>query len=218
MNKAQRKEMKADEMKRIFKLVDNAYKSDPRIAKFKEDEKNEKLAKKQAKLDLIQAEKEKEERVVREKEEAERKKREEKEEKEKARKEAEKKEKEEMKKALKMERKKLRSIAKEENYFCSDEDVKLSNVLEIEKMCEMYSQMQLKELVDKLDKDNREGAKEVFLEELSKINPELAKAQSEKVGVVLNIAKEALIGTKGIQSSNLSCSSSSLEQGSPAAC
>merc|ERR1711881_151283 len=165
--------MKADEMKRIFKLVDNAYKSDPRIAKFKEDEKNEKLAKKQAKLDLIQAEKEKEERVVREKE------------------EAEKKEKEEMKKALKMERKKLRSIAKEENYFCSDEDVKLSNVLEIEKMCEMYSQMQLKELVDKLDKDNREGAKEVFLEELNKINPELAKAQSEKVGdIVLNIAKE----------------------------
>merc|ERR1740123_2960288 len=100
--------MKADEMKRIFKLVDNAYKSDPRIAKFKEAEKNEKLAKKQAKLDLIQA----------------------------------KKDKEEMKKALKMERKKLRNIAKEENYFCSDEDVKLSNVLEIEKMCEMYSQMQ----------------------------------------------------------------------------
>jgi len=220
MNKAQRKEMKADEMKRIFKLVDNAYKSDPRIAKFKEDEKNEKLAKKQAKLDLIQAEKDKEERVVREKEEAERKQREEKEEKEKAKKEAEKKEKEEMKKALKMERKKLRNIAKEENYFCSDEDVKLSNVLEIEKMCEMYSQMQLKELVDKLDKDNREGAKEVFLEELNKINPELAKAQSEKVGdIVLNIAKEALIGTtKGIQSSNLSSSSSSLEQGSPAAC
>ena len=86
MNKAQRKEMKADEMKRIFKLVDNAYKSDPRIAKFKDDEKNEK----QAKLDLIQAEKDKEERVVREKEEAERRQREEKEENEKAKKEAEK--------------------------------------------------------------------------------------------------------------------------------
>merc|ERR1712080_268422 len=111
-------------------------------------------------------------------EEAEKKQREEKEEMEKARKVVEKKEKEEKKKLLKMERKKLRNIAKEENYFCSDENEKLCNVLEIEKMCEMYSQMQLKELVDKLDKD-REGAREVFLEELSKINPELAKAQLE---------------------------------------
>lgn len=219
INKAQRKEMKADETKRIFKLVDNAYKSDPRIAKFKEDEKNEKLAKKQAKLDIVQSKKDEEERIVREKIEAERKAKEEKEEMENAKKNAEKKEKEEKKKALKLERKKLRNIAKEEDYFCEDENRKLSNILEIEKMCELYSQMQLKELVDKFE-DDRVGAKQVFLEELQKINPELAKAQieaSEKVGVVLNIAKEALSGADEIPS-NILTSDNSIEQASPAAC
>jgi len=218
-NKVQRKEMKADETKRIFKLVENAYKSDPRIAKFKEDEKNEKIAKKQAKLDIVQAAKDEEERIVREKAEAERKEKEEKEGMASAKKNAEKKEKEERKKALKVERKKLRNIAKEENYFCQDENEKLSNILEIEKMCEMYSQMQLKELVDKLDED-RVGAKQVFMEELHKVNPELAKAQieaSEKVGLVLNIAKEALTGAEEMPS-NILTSDISKEQASPAAC
>jgi len=178
INKTQRNKMKADETKRIFKLVDNAYKSDPRIAKFKEDEKNEKLAKKQAKLDQIQAVKDEEERVVREKVEAERKEREDKEEMEKSKKAAEKKEKEQRKKALKLEQKRLRNLAKEDNYFCEDEDEKLRNVMEIEKMCEMYSQLQLKELVDKLDQD-KSGARLVFLEELQKLNPELAKNQAQ---------------------------------------
>merc|ERR1739838_556282 len=55
MNKAERKERKAEETKRIRKLVDNAYNSDPRIAKFREEEKNEKLAKKKAKADQAKA-------------------------------------------------------------------------------------------------------------------------------------------------------------------
>ena len=42
INKAQRKEKKADETKRIRKLVDNAYNSDPRIQRFRDEEKNEK--------------------------------------------------------------------------------------------------------------------------------------------------------------------------------
>merc|ERR1711976_875537 len=66
INKAQRKERKAEETKRIRRLVDNAYNSDPRIAKFREEEKNEKLAKKKAKADQAKARKEAEEKERRE--------------------------------------------------------------------------------------------------------------------------------------------------------
>merc|ERR1712173_391174 len=66
INKAQRKEKKADETKRIRKLVDNAYNSDPRIIRFREEEKMEKMAKKKAKADQAKARKEEEERVRKE--------------------------------------------------------------------------------------------------------------------------------------------------------
>merc|ERR1712156_543076 len=89
INKAQRKEKKADETKRIRKLVDNAYNSDPRIIRFREEEKNEKLAKKKAKADQAKARRDEEERIKKEQEGAERKEREAKEEIEKAKKAAE---------------------------------------------------------------------------------------------------------------------------------
>merc|ERR1712029_606532 len=84
INKAQRKERKSEETKRIRKLVDNAYNSDPRIIKFREEEKNEKLAKKKAKAEQAKAKRDEEERLKKEQEDAERKEKEAREEKEKA--------------------------------------------------------------------------------------------------------------------------------------
>merc|ERR1712106_819254 len=121
INKAQRKEKKAEETKRVRKLVDNAYNSDPRIAKFREEEKNEKLAKKKAKADQAKAKKDEEERVKKEQEDAERKEKEAKEEAEKVKKAAEKKEKDELKRLIKIERKRLRTFSKEQNYFVNDD-------------------------------------------------------------------------------------------------
>merc|ERR1711942_311568 len=69
INKAQRKEKKQDETKRIRKLVDNAYNSDPRIARFREADFDEKAAKKKAKADAIKAKKDEEERLRKEEEE-----------------------------------------------------------------------------------------------------------------------------------------------------
>merc|ERR1712025_891039 len=162
INKAQRKEKKAEETKRIRRLVDNAYNSDPRIIKFREEEKQEKAAKKKAKADQAQAKKDEEERKRREAEEAERKEREAKEEIEKAKKAAEKKEKEEMKRLLKTERKKLRNFSKEQNYFVYDEDEKVTHLAEVEKMCELYNCDQLRDLVERLEKDKTKS-REVFI-------------------------------------------------------
>lgn len=178
INKAQRKEMKAEETKRIRKLVDNAYNSDPRIIKFREDEKNEKLAKKKAKADQAKARKDEEERVRKEAEEKERKEREAAEEVERIKKEKEKKEKEEAKKLIKGERKKLRTIAKDNNYFTSDETEKVTNLAEVEKVCEIYSYDQLKKLVSDLEKNPSE-AKRVFLTAINKFNEKLEEERLE---------------------------------------
>merc|ERR1712106_423887 len=177
INKAQRKEKKADETKRIRKLVDNAYNSDPRIARFREEEKNEKLAKKKAKADQAKARRDEEERIK--KEEAERKEREAKEELEKAKKASEKKEKDEMKRLLKIERKKLRTFSKDQNYFCIDEDEKVTHLAEVEKMCELYSCEQLKDLVERLGKDKNKS-REVFLKEMNKLNNKMEEDRKEE--------------------------------------
>jgi DnaJ family protein C protein 2 len=66
-------------MKRLRKLVDNAYNSDTRIAKFMENDRQEKAAKKQAKQDAIRERKEAEEKEKRDAEEKLRKEKEEKE-------------------------------------------------------------------------------------------------------------------------------------------
>jgi len=179
INKAQRKEKKAEETKRIRRLVDNAYNSDPRIAKFREEEKNEKLAKKKAKADQAKARRDEEERIKKEQEEAERKEREAKEEIEKAKKAAEKKEKDEMKRLLKIERKRLRNISKGQNYFVIDEDEKVTHLAEVEKMCELYNCDQLKDLVERLEKD-KSKSREVFIKEMNKLNNKMEEERKEE--------------------------------------
>merc|ERR1712129_539037 len=97
-NRVKRNESKKEEMKRLRKLVDNAYNSDTRIAKFMENDKQEKAAKKQAKQDAIRERKEAEEKVLRDAEEKIGKEKEEKEKIETERKAKEKVEKEALKK------------------------------------------------------------------------------------------------------------------------
>lgn len=54
---------------RIRKLVDNAYNSDPRVARFKEADKAEREERKKAKADAAKARREEEEKLRREEEE-----------------------------------------------------------------------------------------------------------------------------------------------------
>merc|ERR1712088_141666 len=161
INKAQRKEKKAEETKRIRKLVDNAYNSDPRIARFRKEELEEKAAKKKAKADQAKARREEEE--------------------EKQKANALKQEKEAQKKALKAERKKLRNISKEHDMFAKDNDEKVSHLMEMEKMCEVYDTAQLAALVERLSvKDG--SAREIFIREIEVLNgtmDDMRKAEAE---------------------------------------
>jgi len=169
INKANRKEKKAEETKRIRKLVDNAYNSDPRIARFRKEELEEKAAKKKAKADQAKARRDEEERVRKEAE-AEQERIKEAEEAEKLKKAgAAKAEKEAQKKALKAERKKLRTLAKENNMFATTPAESTDNLLEMEKMCEVYDTAQLAALVARLTKDPA-LARRVFLSEIAALN------------------------------------------------
>ena len=67
-----------------------------------------------------------------------------------------------------MERKKLRAIAKDQNYFCVDDYEKVKHVTEVERICELFSSVQLKDLVERLE--DKENSREIFLAEMKKID------------------------------------------------
>lgn len=142
LNKAERLRKKKEEMSRIRQLVDLAYNNDPRIAKFKQDDKEKKLAAKRAKQSAAQAKKEEEERLLKEiqlaKEQAEAA--------EKARIEAKRQEREAQKKAIKKERKTLRDICKSNNYYADSNEQSLAHMTAVEAICERLSLNELEEL------------------------------------------------------------------------
>lgn len=164
-NKVARAKRKKEEMQRIRSLVDAAYNADPRIIKFKQEEKDRKLAAKRAKQSAAQARKEEEERLqkeaklAQEKAEAE----------ERAKQEARKQEKDNQKKALKRERKIFRDSCKANNYYCVNEDEHLTHMTAIEKMCEI---LKLEEL-EKLNNDMKDNGRKSFIEAMNEVDRQL---------------------------------------------
>lgn len=164
-NKVIRQKRKKEEMSRIRSLVDLAYNNDPRIAKFKQEEKDKKLAAKMAKLSVAQAQKAEEDRMLREaqllKQKAD---------------EAEQKrieliriEKEQLKRALKKERKTLRDAAKSNNYYTTDDKEKIKHMEGVEKICEMLKTLELQEF----NKLLVAGGRDVFVNTLLDVETKL---------------------------------------------
>lgn len=153
-NRVIRVKRKKEEMTRIRSLVDLAYNNDPRISKFKQEEKDKKLAAKRAKLDVVQAQRAEEERIVKEaqlaKENAEKA--------EQKRIESIRMEREQQKRALKRERKTFRDNAKSNNYYTNDDKEKIKNMEGVEKICEMLKHLELQEF----NKELAAGGKSVF--------------------------------------------------------
>lgn len=176
-NKAIRIKRKKEEMSRIRALVDLAYNNDPRIQKFKNEEKQRKLAAKRAKMDAAQAQKAEEERMLREAQLA----------KEKAEQAEQKRieqirlEREQQKKALKKERKCLRDRAKENNYFSTSDKEKIKHMEGVEKICEMLKLMELQTF----NKDLETGGRDCFLRVLNETEKKL---EEERQAMLKNIS------------------------------
>ncbi|GAB1599414.1 dnaJ homolog subfamily C member 2-like [Argonauta hians] len=183
-NKAARQKRKKEEMTRIRQLVDNAYTCDPRVHKFKEEEKEKKLAQKRARQEAIRAKAEEEERVRQEALAEERKKKEAEEEAARQAAAAVKKEKDAIRKVLKKEKKVLRSIVKENNYFASNENEKVNHMEEVEKLAELLSVTGLQSLNEALNSGDKEVAKNAFLQKVKELKDQMEEEKRKQLEVL----------------------------------
>lgn len=153
-NKVMRLKKKKEEMARVRQLVDLAYNNDPRIGRFKKEEREKKLAAKKAKQTAAQAMKAEEERIAKEAAAAKLKLEQE----EQKRLEVLQREKEVQKRALKKERKALRDFAKSKDYFTTTVgSEKIRNIENVEKICEAFKLMELQDLNKKIQETPSEG-------------------------------------------------------------
>ena len=176
-NKQMRLKRKKEEMARIRQLVDLAYNNDPRIVKFKKEEKDKKLAAKKAKQTAAQAQKAEEERQAKEAAAAKLKADQE----EQKRIEQLQKEKEIQKRALKKERKALRDFAKSKDYFVNaDGSDKIQNIENVEKLCEAFKLLELQELNKKFQ-DAPGEAQKIFVEAIDVMQKQLDEERQKNL-------------------------------------
>ncbi|CAI9617294.1 unnamed protein product [Staurois parvus] len=190
-NRAARAQRKKEEMIRIRTLVDNAYSSDPRIKKFKEEEKARKEAEKKAKADARRREHEEKEkqrqaeleavRLAKEKEEEE------------ARQQAlvAKKEKEIQKKAIKKERQRLRTSCKNWNYFSDNEADSVKMMEEIEKLCDRLEVASLQSLNESLSGSSKEDGKTAVEKHISEVNAQIKREKEQEEARMKQSTKSA---------------------------
>ncbi|KAM9312896.1 dnaJ homolog subfamily C member 2 [Gastrophryne carolinensis] len=190
-NRAARAQRKKEEMNRIRTLVDNAYSSDPRIKKFKEEEKARKEAEKKAKADAKRREQEEKEkqrqaelevvRLAKEKEEEE------------ARQQAliAKKEKDIQKKAMKKERQRLRTSAKNWNYFSDNEADSVKMMEEIEKLCDRLELTSLQSLNEALSGSSKEEGKTAVERQIAEVNEQIKREKEQEEARMRQSTKSA---------------------------
>jgi len=167
-NKAERLKKTKEENTRIKKLIDNAYHLDPRIAKFKEEDKEAKQAAKQAKRDEAIKKKQKEQEEQRRLEEEERLKKETEEQEARAKRERQKKEKEETKKQLKIERDLWMEMSKEDDYFICHEVDRVQAMIDVDVLCEGLQLLNLKEIIESVTavRDDKKEARRLVKEKV----------------------------------------------------
>ncbi|XP_041458839.1 dnaJ homolog subfamily C member 2-like [Lytechinus variegatus] len=191
-NRAERQRRKKEENARMRTLIDNAYACDPRIKRFKDEEKERKAREKRAKQEAVKAaalEKEKERLAVLE---AERLAKEKEEEEAKAKAQAAKKEKEALKKAMRKERKALRETCKKHGYF-TNEDGLVKAMEDMEKLCERLSLVRLQEVNERFSGADQDKSKAIFQEEVAALTAEIEREHQEE----LRKQQELLSSSKG---------------------
>ncbi|RXM32306.1 DnaJ-like subfamily C member 2 [Acipenser ruthenus] len=178
-NRGARAQRKKEEMNRIRTLVDTAYSFDPRIKKFKDDEKARKEAEKKAKVDAKRKEQEEKERARQAELEAARLAKEKEEEEAKQVAMQAKKEKEIQKKASKKERQKLRTTCKNWNYFADNESESVKMMEEVEKLCDRLELLSMQSLNEVLASSTKEESKIAVEKMIQEVNAQLLKEKEE---------------------------------------
>jgi DnaJ family protein C protein 2 len=178
-NKATRQKRKKEETTRIRTLVDTAYSLDPRIKRFREEEKAEKEARKRARAEAARQEADEKERVEQQKLAEARERREREELANRAQAAQAKKEKEAAKKVLKRERKQFRTLCKTHNYYVErsggEGEVVAGRLEELEALCESLSLEQLQGLNERLSQEEgRTAVEEALLVKRQREEAELA--------------------------------------------
>ncbi|XP_054655832.1 dnaJ homolog subfamily C member 2 [Dunckerocampus dactyliophorus] len=174
-NRASRAQRKKEEMNRIRTLVDTAYSCDPRIKKFKEEEKARKESEKKAKAEAKKKEQEEKERVRQAELEVARLAKEKEEEEAKQAAQLAKKEKEIQKKAIKKERQKLRTTCKNWNYFADNEAENVKMMEEVEKLCDRLELTSLQSLNELLASASKEDSKLAVEKQVQEVNAQLQR-------------------------------------------
>uniref|UniRef100_A0A1Y9H335 Uncharacterized protein n=1 Tax=Anopheles dirus TaxID=7168 RepID=A0A1Y9H335_9DIPT len=164
-NKAIRLKRKKEESARIRALVDLAYNNDPRVVRFKREEKERKLAAKRAKQSAYQVQKAEEDRAAKEAAEAKQRA----EEAEQKRIEQIQIERERTKRILKKERKLLRDTAKGKDYFASNDKERLKHLEGMEKLIDAFKLLELQDF----NKELASGGRTVFVKALDDLEARL---------------------------------------------
>ncbi|XP_062339031.1 dnaJ homolog subfamily C member 2 [Osmerus eperlanus] len=180
-NRASRAQRKKEEMNRLRTLVDTAYNCDPRIKKFKEEEKARKESEKKAKADAKRKEQEERDRARQAELEAARLAKEKEEEEAKQAALQVKKEKDIQKKAIKKERQKLRTTCKNWNYFAENESDSVKMMGDVEKLCDGLELMSLQSLNETLAAGSKEEGKAAVEKEVQGVNAQLQKEKEAEV-------------------------------------
>lgn len=168
-NKAARAKMKKEEMTRIRNLVDTAYELDPRIAQFRNDDKEKRLAGKRAKQEAARARFHEEERLVKEAAEREKQKKEALEAEERARQTELKQERALQRRQIKQKRKLIRDFCKTNNYFVENDSEMFPHMTGLDNVCEMFQLEELTSLFEQLQLKGRDA----FLDSISLANKQI---------------------------------------------
>lgn len=170
-NKAARQQRKKAENQRIRQLVDNAYNCDPRVAKFKLEDKQKKLDIKKARQDEIRQRIEREQAEKERIEEDERRKKAEADEKEKQTRLEEKRQRDQAKKEVKKVVKGIEEIFKANEYFAANPKEKIKHIEELDKLMKLLSLNEIKEFRNELEqKTGYDVRQDLFVRRINDLN------------------------------------------------
>lgn len=170
-NKTARQQRKKTENARMRQLVDNAYSCDPRISKFKEQDRQKKLDVKRARQEEAKARVDREAAERQKQEDEERLKKAQIEEEEKEKRMKEKKQREQAKKESRKLIKSLESMFQENDYFTSNLRDKVKHIEDLDKITRLLSTIEIKEFKDELESNaDFTFRQKVFLNRVNKVN------------------------------------------------